>query len=141
MCSGIKHFDVVNGIPNEPTRGYHETMTVAWLRIIHATIQIYGRAESSEALVGFHAQLGETKNLRLFYSPQLIMSPLAKQQFVEPDLAPLPQFTPQQLNSARSSFRQKCLSAGSVIWRRKGETKFWANWAKLRRRADSIKSA
>jgi hypothetical protein len=31
--------------------------------------------------------------LRLFYSPQQRMHPLAKQQFVEPDLAPLPKMT------------------------------------------------
>ena len=37
-----------------------------------------------------HPQLSQKKVLRLFYSGELFMSPRAKAEFVEPDLAPLP---------------------------------------------------
>jgi hypothetical protein len=92
MRSGIRAFNAANKVPDELTRGYHETMTAAWLRIIHATIQIYGPASSADEFVDGQPQLREKKNLRLFYSPDLIMSPLAKREFVEPDLTPLPHF-------------------------------------------------
>lgn len=90
MRSGIRAYNAAHHVPDEPNRGFHETMTGAWLRIIHATIQIYGAATSSEAFVDGQPQLQEKKNLRLFYSPELIMSPAAKREFLEPDLAPLP---------------------------------------------------
>jgi len=35
-------------------------------------------------------QLSEKKILRLFYSREVFMSPQAKVEFIEPDLAPLP---------------------------------------------------
>jgi hypothetical protein len=90
MRSGIRAYNAAHGVPDEPTRGSHETMTGAWLRIIHATMQVYGPKDSSEAFVDGHPQLREKKNLRLFYSPDLIMSAAAKREFVEPDLTPLP---------------------------------------------------
>jgi hypothetical protein len=90
MRSGIRAYNSVHNVPDEPTRGYHETMTGAWLRIIYATMQIYGPANSSDNFVDDQPQLREKKNLRLFYSPELIMSPAAKREFLEPDLAPLP---------------------------------------------------
>jgi len=92
--SGIQAFNAANHIPDEPTRGYHETMTAAWVRIIHTTIQIYGKAGSADDFVDGQPQLWEKKNLRLFYSRELIMSPRAKREFVKPDLAPLPRFAP-----------------------------------------------
>jgi hypothetical protein len=88
--AGIQDYNLAHQVPDEPTRGYHETMTRAWLHIIHTTMRIYGGVESADAFVQSQPQLLEKKNLRLFYSPELIMSAAAKREFVEPDLAPLP---------------------------------------------------
>jgi hypothetical protein len=41
----------------------------------------------------FHPQFSQKKNHRLFYSPDLFMSAMAKREFVEPDLADLPKTT------------------------------------------------
>jgi hypothetical protein len=90
MRSGIRAYNLVHQVPDEPTRGFHETMTVAWLKILHATVELYGFADSADEFVDGQPQLWEKKNLRLFYSRELIMSPRAKQEFVEPDLTPLP---------------------------------------------------
>jgi hypothetical protein len=92
MRSGIRVYNAAHNVPDEPTRGYHETMTVAWMRIIDVTVRIYGRANSADEFLNGQPQLWEKKNLRLFYSPKLMMSPRAKQEFIEPDLAPLPHF-------------------------------------------------
>jgi hypothetical protein len=93
MRSGIRAYNAahhVPDVPDEPTRGYHETMTLAWLRIIHTTIRLYGCAASADEFVDSQPQLKEKKILRLFYSPEVMMSARAKREFVEPDLAPLP---------------------------------------------------
>jgi len=76
-------------VPDEPTRGYHETMTGAWLRIIHATMQICGPANSSEAFVDSSRNCEKRKIATvLFAGADHVCA--AKREFVEPDLAPLP---------------------------------------------------
>jgi hypothetical protein len=90
LGEGIRAYNAAHHVPDEPTRGYHETMTLAWLRIIHTTLCVYGPADSADDFVDGQPQLREKKNLRLFYSPELIMSARAKREFMEPDLTPLP---------------------------------------------------
>ncbi len=89
----IKAHNAVHKIPESPTRGYHETMTQAWLRLVHLTLCEYGPAENADAFFERSPQLSEKKVLRLFYSRELFMSPKAKFEFLEPDLAPLPRST------------------------------------------------
>ena len=87
----IKAHNLAHCVPELPTSGYHETMTQAWLRLVHLTLCEYGRCESADIFYDQNPQLSEKKVLRLFYSRDLFMSPRAKVEFVEPDLAPLPQ--------------------------------------------------
>ena len=90
LRAGIRAYNTANHVPDLLTSGYHETMTMAWLHIIHATIQVYGPRATADEFFDFHPQLGQKKILRLFYSPELFMSPAAKREFVAPDLTPLP---------------------------------------------------
>jgi hypothetical protein len=87
---GIKAHNAAHDIPDLPTSGYHETMTRAWLRLVDVTICEYGLAESADAFYELHPELSQKKTLRLFYSRERFMSPLAKYEFVESDLTPLP---------------------------------------------------
>jgi hypothetical protein len=87
---GIRAYNAANNIQDGPTSGYHETMTMAWLHLIYATIQVYGRKPTADEFFDFHPQLGQKKILRLFYSPELFLSPEAKREFVPPDLTDLP---------------------------------------------------
>jgi hypothetical protein len=86
----IKSFNAAHSLPDHPTSGYHETMTQAWLRLVHLTLCEYGPAENADAFYERSPQLAEKKILRLFYSKEVFMSPPAKYEFLEPDLAPLP---------------------------------------------------
>ncbi len=88
--AGIKAHNQARGIPELPERGYHETMTQAWLRLVFVTLQEYGPSETADKFYEQNPQLSEKKVLRLFYSRELFMSPQAKAEFVDPDLAPLP---------------------------------------------------
>ena len=93
MRAGVKAYNAKNHVPDGPTSGYNETTTHAFLHLIAATIRAYDnvlRSPDADAFCNAHPQLMTRHALRLFYSPQQRMHPLAKQQFVEPDLAPLP---------------------------------------------------
>ncbi|USN98620.1 MAG: hypothetical protein H6810_10675 [Phycisphaeraceae bacterium] len=88
--AGVKAINILHGLEDTPTQGYHETMTVAWLRLVAAMIREYGKAKSSDAFCSDHPELGQKFILRLFYSRRRIMSAEAKAGFVEPDLTALP---------------------------------------------------
>jgi len=77
-------------VPDLPNRGYHETMTQAWLKLVYVTLCEYGPSETSESFYDQHPELSHKATLRLFYSRELLTSPRAKAEFVEPDLAALP---------------------------------------------------
>jgi hypothetical protein len=88
--AGIRAYNMANQVPEGPTMGYHETMTQAWVRLVHVTLCEYGPGESADGFFEQHPQLSQKKALRFFYSKERFMSPEAKAKFVEPDLAPLP---------------------------------------------------
>jgi len=90
MRTGIRALNAAHAVPDELTRGYHETMTQAWMRLVQVTLCEYGPAASADEFFELNPQLAEKKVMRLFYSRERIMTPEAKAKFVEPDLAPLP---------------------------------------------------
>jgi len=90
MREKIKALNIAHHVPELPTRGYHETMTQAWMHLVYLTLCEYGPAESADEFLEQNPQLVEKKVLRLFYSRDLFMSGTAKGEFVEPDLSPLP---------------------------------------------------
>jgi hypothetical protein len=90
MRTGIKTLNAAHGTPETPTRGYHETMTQVWLRLVHLVLREYGPARSANEFYEHHPELSQPKVLRLFYSRELITSAEARARFVAPDLAPLP---------------------------------------------------
>ena len=93
MRTGIKAFNAKHDVPDNPTSGYNETTTVAFLHLVAATMAAYSGtfpAPNADAFCDTHTQLMNCHALRLFYTPQRRMHPDAKQKFIEPDLAPLP---------------------------------------------------
>lgn len=91
--TSIKAYNAHHKIPESPTSGYNETTTRAFLHLIAATMRAYGQSHptpDAESFCDTHPQLMTRHALRLFYSPERRMHPLAKTQFIEPDLAPLP---------------------------------------------------
>jgi hypothetical protein len=86
----LKAYAAANNVPDSANSGYHETMTQAWMRLIHLTLCEYGPAENADAFYERSPQLSQQKTLRLFYTREVFTSPRAKVEFVEPDLAPLP---------------------------------------------------
>jgi hypothetical protein len=93
LQTGIRAYNAAKGIKDTPTGGYHETMTQAWLHLVHTTLCQFGPAENADAFFDAQTQLSGKRTLLLFYSRDCIMSPEAKASFVTPDLAPLPRPT------------------------------------------------
>lgn len=97
MRAGVKAYNARHGVPEGPTSGYNETTTRAFMHLIAATLSAYDRTHPTPDAGSFcdtHPQLMTRHVLRLFYSPQRRMHPLAKSVFIEPDLAPLPRIVP-----------------------------------------------
>lgn len=75
--------------------GYHETITIFWLRIVAAFAAEY-ETESLPALANALIEHCVDKNLiNRHYSVELLTSAKAKAEWVEPDLKPLPEPTKQ----------------------------------------------
>jgi len=90
MREALKKYIVFHGVPDEPMRGYHETMTQGWMRLVYFTMCEYGPAESAEAFYERSPQLSQKKALRLFYSAELCAAARGKTEYVEPDLTAFP---------------------------------------------------
>lgn len=92
MRSGIRRLNLVHGTANSATRGYHETMTAAYLRLIAeflATFPVLMPLEARvDALLG--SDVAQPDVLSRFYSRKLLTSARARKRWVDPDLAPLP---------------------------------------------------
>jgi len=89
--AGLQALAVAWGAPvDDVEKGYHETMTQAWVRLVQLTLSDCGGAESADAFCDGQPELMEKTRLELFYSRERLMTWEAKRGFVEPDLA---QFT------------------------------------------------
>lgn len=87
---GVKALNTAHKVEESLTRGYHETITQAWLRLVAFATKSFGAAESADAFFEDHPELWQSKTLRLFYSRERLMSAQAKAEFVEPDLTAFP---------------------------------------------------
>jgi hypothetical protein len=91
LRSGIRALNVAHGTPNSPTRGYHETMTRAYVALIAETLA----ADAGDLPVDRRAAtvltgpLAGKDALFRYYSRERLMSPHARAEWVEPDLTPL----------------------------------------------------
>ena len=97
MRTGVKAYNQRHGVPEGPAGGYNETTTHAFMHLVLATMCAYARTHptpDADSFCDTHPQLMTKHALRLFYSPQRRMHPLAKREFIEPDLAPLPRIVP-----------------------------------------------
>ena len=94
MRRSIKAYNAANHVPESLERGYHETITVAFMRLVCVAVQGSGPFPTSDAFCERHPELLDKDVLRGFYSRERITSREAKERFVEPDLAALPQAPP-----------------------------------------------
>ncbi len=81
-----------NKVEQTTTGGYHETLTVAWHRLIAA--HIASLPHETPRLIAVNSvirSLGDKRAVLKYYTKDTIMSWAARKQFVEPDLVPFPE--------------------------------------------------
>lgn len=86
----IKRYNAAHAVPTTPTGGYHETLTIFWLRAVRAFLD--AERNEARALVHLANELAEThdKSLPLrHYTRERLFSAEARANWVEPDLKPL----------------------------------------------------
>lgn len=89
---GILRLNAAHGVPTTPTRGYHETITRFYLRVIcdYVAMEEEGPEEDwSVRVARLLARYGDRELPLRYYTKELLMSPEARFGWVEPDLRPL----------------------------------------------------
>ena len=87
----IRHFNEMAGTPNTAARGYHETLTVFWVRVLRNEMARQDSAmpflhRINALLRKYGGQGGLWKD---YYSYNVVRSRQARARWVEPDLRPL----------------------------------------------------
>lgn len=87
MSDGIYWLNDAHGTANTETSGYHETLTVFWLKTIANYLDKTGREAGLAALAnGLPATVGDPNLPLKYYSRELLFSTEARLNYVEPDL-------------------------------------------------------
>lgn len=96
MRAGILHLNTAHGTPNTDTRGYHETITRAYLALLAQFARAHGELDNASlAQTLLASALSNRDALLTYFSRDLLMSVTARRRWVEPDLHPL------ELNAAK----------------------------------------
>lgn len=90
MREGILRLNRAHGTPETPTRGYHETITRAYLVLIARLLSGLPAADLAHRVAAaVEGPLGSREVLLGYYSRDRLMSLEARQQWQPPDLRPL----------------------------------------------------
>jgi hypothetical protein len=91
LRNDIISYNLSVGVPNNPSRGYHDTMTVFWVWVLMMYrvqfCQNYNFIESVNAFM--ISPYASTDFPMKYYSKELVTSVRARARFVEPDLLPM----------------------------------------------------
>jgi hypothetical protein len=89
---GIMRLNAVHGVPTTTTRGYHETITRFYVRVLCdyvASEEERPTGSWPERVARLLARYGDHELPLRHYTKNLLMSPEARFGWVEPDLLPL----------------------------------------------------
>jgi adenylate kinase family enzyme len=91
LRTGIRRLNESHGGVNSETRGYHETITAAYVTLLAQFLGLRGNGESLGRSVTrlLEGPLAARDMLLRFYSRDRLMSTTARAEWIEPDLAPL----------------------------------------------------
>ena len=99
IAEGIRRY----ALHNRALQKYHETITRAWLRIVHAAARSVGEAANFEEMLEANPELLNKGTLAKYYSEELLGSEVARSSFVEADRAALPELVGDNLARHRRS--------------------------------------
>ena len=85
MREAIRHLAAAHATPSQ----YHETLTLAWTRLIAAHLRS-SHAETFEEFIAENPILLDKRITGHFFSDAVLESEAARRAWIEPDLRPLP---------------------------------------------------
>ena len=89
MSDGIYWLNDAHGTPNTETSGYHETLTVFWLRMIAEYNERNSKNDGLAQIAnGLLAEYNDTKLPLNFYTRERLFSVEARLSYIEPNLKP-----------------------------------------------------
>lgn len=92
MRAGLCRYLEAHGIVTTPERGYHETITISWMRLVRHYLATSHLDRTLVDLINRLVERFADKDLLLtHFSRERLFSWEARTQWVEPDLKPLPQ--------------------------------------------------
>jgi hypothetical protein len=71
---------------------FHETMTRAWILAVRHFMEHDSGAESANTFIDNNPQMLDNTIMMTHYSAELLFSDNAREQFVTPDLDPIPRY-------------------------------------------------
>lgn len=97
LRAGIRAYNSAVGTPNSDTRGYHETVTFYFVWAAARFLAMAPPSEFADAANRFVAHpLGSKSGIFRFWSRGRLLSVEARRSWLEPDLAPLAPFGPEE---------------------------------------------
>ena len=90
MRANIRSFNESVGGANTATAGYHETLTVLWLRLVDRLLRQQNPTSRLHAAQQAVATFGDQRTLHTsYYSGNVVANTQARREWLEPDLQPL----------------------------------------------------
>lgn len=89
MRAGIVRLNAFHGVPQTPEGGYHDTLTMFWVRYIGRILAQHGDLDWDSLYETVQIACADRKVPLRHYSRELLMSWQARTSLVEPDLAPI----------------------------------------------------
>ena len=89
LRAGIRRLNDSHGTPNSATRGYHETITRAYVVLLADFLAGYPAPLDEQVARLLASPVAEKNYLLRFYSSDRLMSPEARAEWMAPDLAAL----------------------------------------------------
>ena len=89
MRDGLHRLNQAHGVPMTKERGYHETITLFWLRLIGRDVAHAASIDLTKLANIIAYRYANSRLLFEYYSRDLLMSWDARKHWVAPDLKPL----------------------------------------------------
>ena len=77
----------------DPSSKFHETLTKAWVLAVQYFMSQTEKSDSADSFINSNSEMLDSKIMMTHYSAEVLFSDKARNEFVEPNLGPIPTFS------------------------------------------------